>query len=198
MKLLEFHVEVTPDEAGDPPRSFSIQQCIPAEGAGIKQAMGRAVCIAIDVVQPHRVATPGVPDNPHEPGTQYCGNGDNTATANDDGKKAVAIQVGGGQDDLATSPPDVSHNGATMIDPGLLDQRDVPLESSQVSPTLCKARKVGGNDARTGVASLTKAVEASAFATDDPWVPRGDPVMDDKRRWQHGVTRNPVEGLPKT
>ena len=35
MKLLKLHVEVTPDEAGDPPRSFSIQQSIPTEGAGV-------------------------------------------------------------------------------------------------------------------------------------------------------------------
>ena len=131
--------------------------------------------IAIDVVQPHRVATPGVPDNTHKPGTQHRGNGNNAATTDDDGKEAVAIQVGGRQDDLTTSPPDLSQNGAPLTDPGLLDQSDVPLERSQVCPTLGKAREIGGNNARTGVGGLSDAVMALAICAKGAWVPRRNP-----------------------
>ena len=156
------------------------------------------MCITIDVVQPHWVTTPSVPNNTHEPGAQNRGDGNNAATADDDGEKAVAVQVGGGQDDLASSPPDFPHDRATLADPCLLDQSDVPWEGCKVRPTLCKATKVGSNDARAGVASLPNAVEASAFATGYPRVPRGSPVMQDNGRWQPVMVRVPVEGLPRT
>ena len=68
MELLKFHVEIAPDEAGDPAGTFRIQKRISAQGAGIKEAVRGTVCVSINVVQTHRVTTPSVPNNTHKPG----------------------------------------------------------------------------------------------------------------------------------
>ena len=83
-----------------------------------------------------------------------------------------------------------------MTDPGLLDQSDVPLERSQVCPTLGKAREIGGNNARTGVTGLPEAVEAPALPAKDPGVPRRDPGVWKAMRRSIDIVRDPQEHLP--
>ena len=39
MELLTFHIEVAPDEVGDPTGTFGIQQRFPAKSAGVKEAV---------------------------------------------------------------------------------------------------------------------------------------------------------------
>ena len=106
MELLKFHVEVPPNKARNPTGTFSIQQSFPAKDAGVKEAVGGTMRIAIDIVQPHRVAAPGVPYNTHKPVSQHRRDRNNAATTDDDGKKAVAVQVGGRQDNLTTGALD--------------------------------------------------------------------------------------------
>ena len=197
MELLKFHVEVTSDEAGYPTGTFCIQQRFPAKGAGVKEAVRRAVGIAIDIVQPHRVPTPGVPDHTHEPGPKHRWNGGGAATTDNDGKEAVAIMIGGRQDNLTTSPTDIPQYGAPQTDTGLLYQGDVPTEGRKVSPTLGKAGKIGRDNARAGVGSFPEAVKALALTAKDPGMPRGDPGVWKAKRKSTDIMRTPKESLPK-
>jgi hypothetical protein len=68
MELLKFHVKVPSNQARDPTGSLRVDESFPAKGAGIKEAMGGPVRIAIDVVKPKGVSTTIIPDDSHQAG----------------------------------------------------------------------------------------------------------------------------------
>jgi hypothetical protein len=70
MKLIKLHIKVAADKARNPPRSLSIQQGIPAKGAGVEEAVSRPMRITINIVKPHGVPSPGEPHHAHEAGPQ--------------------------------------------------------------------------------------------------------------------------------
>ena len=175
MELLKFHITVAPNKARDPTGNFGIQQRFPAKGASVEKAMGGAMSIAINIVKPHRVPTPGVPNHAHEAGPQHRGDGGDTATAHHDGEKAAAIRFGGRQDDLTTSPTDIPQDRAPQSDPGLLDKSNVPTEGRKVGLTLCKTGEIGGDNGRAGVGGRSDAVMALAICAKGAWVPRRNP-----------------------
>jgi hypothetical protein len=57
VKLLKFHVEIPANEAGDPPGGLSVDERIPAQSAGVQEAVGGPVGIAVHVVQPEGIPT---------------------------------------------------------------------------------------------------------------------------------------------
>ena len=133
--------------------------------------MGGAMRAAMNIVKPHRVPTPGIPNHAHKAGPQHGGDGGDTATAHNDGEEAVAIRFWCRQDDLTTSPTDIPQDGTPQTDPGLLDQCNVPTKGRKIGPTLSKAREVGGDDGRTGIGGLPNAVKALALTAKGPWMP---------------------------
>ena len=133
------------------------------------------MCVAINIVKPHRVTTPGVPNHSHEAGPQHRGDGRDAATAYNDGKEAAAIKFGGRQDDLTTSPTDIPQDRAPQTDPGLLDKSNVPTEGRKVGPTLCKTGEIGGDNGRAAVGGLSDAIMALAICAKGAWVSRRDP-----------------------
>ena len=164
-----------PNEARNPPGGLSVEERIPAKGAGVKEAVGGPVCIAIHFVQPDGVPATREPHYTHEPRAQNWWDQGDTASTHNDGEEAVAVLVGLGQEDLTASLADDPKDGTPFPDPGLLNQSDIPAKGRQVGPTLSKAGEVGRDDARPRVSGLANAIMALAISAKGAGVPRRDP-----------------------
>jgi hypothetical protein len=186
MELLKFHVKIPTNQARDPTGGLRVDESIPAKGAGVKEAVGGPVRIAIDVVEPKGVTTTVVPDNSHQAGPQDFRDHGNAAAPDNGGEQAGAISLGFGQEHLATGLPDDAKDGLAFPHPSLLDQGNVPLQIGQIGPALGKAGQIGGDNDWPGVSGFPNAEMGPTINAMDAGVPRrgqGTPEVEPK--WSH-------------
>jgi hypothetical protein len=127
MELLKFHVKISSNQARDPTGSLRVDEGLPAEGAGIKEAVGGPVRIAIEVIEPKGVPTTVIPDNSHQTGPQDLRDHGDAAATDNGCEEAGAISLGLRQEHLASGLPNDAKDWRTFLDPSLLDQCNVPL-----------------------------------------------------------------------